>query len=392
MAAFAAHTSAATSHYSPAGTAILLRSRRRAYPIRVSCLAASAVDKTVVIGLAADSGCGKSTFMRRLTSVLGGGAEPPRGGNPDSNTLVGDAATVICLDDYHSLDRAGRKARGVTALDPRANDFDLMYEQVSAIKEGRAVDKPVYNHVTGLLDPPERIAPPKILVIEGLHPMYDERVRDLLDFSIYLDISDEVKFAWKIQRDMAERGHSLESIKASIEARKPDFDAYIDPQKQYADAVIEVLPTQLIPDDDDGEVLRVRLIMKEGVKRFSPVYLFDEGSTISWIPCGRKLSCSYPGIKFSYGFGTYFCHEVSVLEMDGQFDKLDELIYVESHLSNLSTKFYGEVTQQMLTHADFPGSNNGSGLFQTIVGLKIRDLYEQVVAERAVMTSDAVRL
>lgn len=30
-----------------------------------------------------------------------------------------------------------------------------------------------------------------------------------------------------VQRDMAERGHSLESIKASIEARKPDFDAYI---------------------------------------------------------------------------------------------------------------------------------------------------------------------
>ena len=56
---------------------------------------------------------------------------------------------------------------------------------------------------------------------------FDERVRELLDFSIYLDISNEVKFAWKIQRDMAERGHSLESIKASIEARKPDFDAFI---------------------------------------------------------------------------------------------------------------------------------------------------------------------
>lgn len=39
---------------------------------------------------------------------------------------------------------------------------------------------------------------------------------------------------------MAERGHSLESIKASIEARKPDFDAYIDPQKKYADVIIQV--------------------------------------------------------------------------------------------------------------------------------------------------------
>ncbi|PIA58786.1 hypothetical protein AQUCO_00500608v1 [Aquilegia coerulea] len=357
------------------------RSNRRgsnSYSTEISC----AAEKTVVIGLAADSGCGKSTFMRRLTSVFGGAAEPPKGGNPDSNTLISDTTTVICLDDYHSLDRTGRKVHKVTALDPKANDFDLMYEQVKALKEGIAVEKPIYNHVSGLLDPPELIKPPKILVIEGLHPMYDARVRELLDFSIYLDISNEVKFAWKIQRDMAERGHSLESIKASIEARKPDFDAYIDPQKQYADAVIEVLPTTLIPDDNEGKVLRVRLIMKEGVKYFNPVYLFDEGSTISWIPCGRKLTCSYPGIKFNYGPDAYYDNEVSVLEMDGQFDRLDELIYVESHLSNISTKFYGEVTQQMLKHADFPGSNNGTGLFQTIVGLKIRDLYEQLIASK----------
>lgn len=138
-------------------------------PYLVTCLAGDS--QTIVIGLAADSGCGKSTFMRRLTSVFGGAAEPPRGGNPDSNTLISDTTTVICLDDYHSLDRTGRKEKGVTALDPRANDFDLMYEQVKALKDGVAVEKPIYNHVTGLLDPPELIKPPKILVIEGLHPM-----------------------------------------------------------------------------------------------------------------------------------------------------------------------------------------------------------------------------
>lgn len=140
---------------------------RGARTFQVSCSA----EKPVVIGLAADSGCGKSTFMRRLTSVFGGAAEPPKGGNPDSNTLISDTTTVICLDDYHSLDRTGRKEKGVTALDPRANNFDLMYEQVKAIKEGQAIEKPIYNHVTGLLDPPELIQPPKIFVIEGLHPM-----------------------------------------------------------------------------------------------------------------------------------------------------------------------------------------------------------------------------
>jgi phosphoribulokinase len=138
-------------------------------PYVITCSAGDS--QTIVIGLAADSGCGKSTFMRRLTSVFGGAAEPPKGGNPDSNTLISDTTTVICLDDYHSLDRTGRKQKGVTALDPRANDFDLMYEQVKAIKDGIPVEKPIYNHVTGLLDPPELIKPPKILVIEGLHPM-----------------------------------------------------------------------------------------------------------------------------------------------------------------------------------------------------------------------------
>lgn len=84
------------------------------------------------------------------------------GGNPDSNTLISDMATVICLDDYHALDRTGRKEKGVTALAPEAQNFELMYDQVKAMKEGKPVQKPIYNHVTGLLDPPEEIKAPKV--------------------------------------------------------------------------------------------------------------------------------------------------------------------------------------------------------------------------------------
>ncbi|ABO95553.1 predicted protein [Ostreococcus lucimarinus CCE9901] len=342
-------------------------------------------DGPVIIGLAADSGCGKSTFMRRMTSLFGGKATPPEGGNPDSNTLISDTTTVLCLDDYHLNDRQGRKDSGLTALNLKEQNFDLMYEQVKALKEGKSVDKPIYNHVTGVFDPAEKIESPEVLILEGLHPFADTRVRDMFDFKIYLDISDEVKFAWKIQRDMAERGHSLESIKASIEARKPDFDAFVDPQKEFSDVIIQVLPTQLIPDDNEGKILRVRMIMKEGLENFDAPFLFDEGSTISWIPCGRKLTCSYPGIKFFYGPDTFYGKEVTVLEMDGQFDKLEELIYVESHLSNTSTKFYGEITQQMLKYQNGPGSNNGTGFFQTIVGLKVREVYERIAEKEVVV-------
>jgi len=378
MPAFAPTRAVSLQKQTVAGRGLRSSPAKRVAAARKPVVAVNA-KQTVVIGLAADSGCGKSTFMRRMTNLFGGNAKAPEGGNPDSNTLISDTTTVICLDDYHCLDRYGRKEQNVTALAPEAQNFDLMAEQVKALKAGETVQKPIYNHVSGLLDPPEEIASPDILILEGLHPFYDERVRELIDFSIYLDISDDVKFAWKIQRDMAERGHSLESIKASIEARKPDFDAYVDPQKQTCDLVIQVLPTQLIPGDNEGKILRVRMIQKEGVKGFDPVYLYDEGSTISWVPCGRKLTCSFPGIKFFYGPDTYYGQEVSVVEMDGQFDKLEELIYVESHLSNTSTKFYGEVTQQMLQYSDAPGSNNGTGLFQTMVGLKVREFYEQMV-------------
>lgn len=327
-------------------------------------------DRVVLIGVAGDSGCGKSTFLRRLSDLFGE-----------------DLMTVICLDDYHSLDRKQRKEVGVTALNPKANNFDLMYEQIKSLKEGHAIDKPIYNHETGLLDPPERIEPNHIVVIEGLHPMYDERVRSLLDFSIYLDISDEVKIAWKIQRDMAERGHRYEDVLASINARRPDFEAYVDVQKQYADAVIQVLPTRLIPDDKERKVLRVRLIQKDEVEGFEPVYLFDEGSTIDWIPCGRKLTCSYPGIRMFYGPDAYYGHSVSVLEVDGQFDRLEELIYIENHLSNTSTKHYGEMTELLLKHKDYPGTSNGTGLFQVLVGLKIRAAYERITSTEVKATA-----
>jgi phosphoribulokinase len=84
-----------------------------------------------------------------------------------------------------------------------------------------------------------------------------------------------------------------------------------------------------------------------------------------------------------YGPDSYYGHDVSVLEVDGQFDNLDEMIYIESHLSNTSTKFYGEMTELMLKHPDYPGSNNGSGLFQVLVGLKMRATYERLTATKA---------
>ena len=71
-----------------------------AYASRNAAVSMAVATKPVVIGVAADSGCGKSTFMRRMTSIFGGESKLLDIGR-ETNTLVSDMTTVICLDDYH---------------------------------------------------------------------------------------------------------------------------------------------------------------------------------------------------------------------------------------------------------------------------------------------------
>merc|ERR1719366_23664 len=116
----------------------------------------------VVVGVAADSGCGKSTFMRRLTSIFSGESKLLDIGR-ETNTLVSDMTTVICLDDYHKYDREGRKSNpefpnGITALAADCQDWDKMTADVVDLKNGKTVSKPIYNHITGALDPNEDVA------------------------------------------------------------------------------------------------------------------------------------------------------------------------------------------------------------------------------------------
>merc|ERR1712023_5765 len=102
---------------------------------------------------------------RRLTNVFGSDKCGPLGGGFgteggwETNTLVSDTTTVICLDDYHANDRQGRKESGLTALNLKEQNFDLMADQPTALKKGESIQNPIYNHVNGTLDAPETIEP-----------------------------------------------------------------------------------------------------------------------------------------------------------------------------------------------------------------------------------------
>merc|ERR1712078_577765 len=208
-------------------------------------------------------------------------------------------------------------------------DWDKMAADVTDLKAGKTVSKPIYNHITGEFDPVEEVPATPIVIFEGLHPLHDPRVNEALDLSVYLDITDEVKFAWKAQRDIAERGATLEDVQAAIDARKPDFAAYVEPQKEKADITIQVLLSDLI-DDPTGKFLKVKMIQKKGLTAVQPAYFFDEGATIEWTPNCDKLTTSAPGVKICSYEDDWYGNPVQVVEMDGKVESLEELVYVES--------------------------------------------------------------
>merc|ERR1712217_295145 len=283
---------------------------------------------------------------------------------------IGDMMTVICLDDYHTNDRAGRKATGLTALDAKENDFALMGAQIEAVKEGKAVYKPIYNHDTGNKDPPELIEPNKVMVFEGLHPIYDEKARSQLDLGIYIDIVNDVTWAWKVQRDVAERGWTEEQVKEDIEKRLPDFSKYVDPQKADADVILRYEPS-----DKGLPFLKVKLIQKKG-GAFPMITLKKD----------LELTGSKPGAALKMYDDDWFGNPVTVVEMDGEIDMDNmeaQLKEIEENLEGLPSKTPGELTEAMVKLKSSPGSQNGTGMLQTVIAMKVREIYEKLTGEKA---------
>jgi phosphoribulokinase len=175
------------------------------------------------IGVAGDSGSGKTTFTQGVRDIFGT-----------------DLVSTITLDDYHRLDREGRKREGLTALNPEANRIDRLEQDLIMLRRGVPIEKPVYNHTTGTFDTPVIFRPKKILILEGLHTLFTPTLRRYLDFTLFVDPAREVKYDWKLRRDMEKRGYSQDAVLREIAEREPEYEQYIAPQKAYADAVIGI--------------------------------------------------------------------------------------------------------------------------------------------------------
>jgi len=179
--------------------------------------------KIFIIGVVGDSGSGKTTFTSAIRQIFGP-----------------DLVATITLDDYHKLDREERRRLDITPLHPDANNLSRLEADVARLKEGRAIEKPVYNHTTGTFDAPVPFPSKKIIILEGLHTLFIPALRALVDFSVFVDPDRDVKYAWKRQRDTGQRGYSQDEVSGEIARREADYTTYIEPQRCFADAIIRI--------------------------------------------------------------------------------------------------------------------------------------------------------
>lgn len=209
-----------------------------------------------IIGVAGGSGSGKTTFTQAIREILG-------------EELV----STITLDDYHTMDREQRKEKNITALSPLANNITLLEYHLEQLKKGHTIQKPVYNHMMGTFEPDISFAPTKFVILEGLHTLFTQKLRENIDFSIFVDPEPDVRKEWKIRRDVGERGYSIEDVTRAIERRRLDYEKYIAPERKYADVVIGIRYSKYGVNLAEEGIYCVTLYQRKPNERFKNIAL-----------------------------------------------------------------------------------------------------------------------
>ena len=212
----------------------------------------------IILGVVGDSAAGKTTLTRGVAQVLG----------PEN-------VTVICTDDYHRYDRKQRAEIGITALHPDCNHLDIIQQHLSLLSTGQPILKPIYNHSTGKFDPPEYIKPKKFVIVEGLLGYSTRGARDCYHVKVYLAPPEKLRAKWKVKRDTMKRGYTEAEVLKQMEKREADSDAFIRPQRKWADVVVSFYP---FSSDINSSQLNVRLLLRPTIPHPDFLEILDQGS------------------------------------------------------------------------------------------------------------------
>lgn len=204
--------------------------------------------RPTMLGIAGDSAAGKTTLTRGLVEALGT-----------------ERSTSMCVDDYHRYDRRERRDLPFTPLHPDCNYVEIMEQHLRLLATGSPILKPVYDHSGGELTRPVLVEPHEFVLVEGLLPLHTKLSRACFDVTVYLGPPEDVRAAWKIQRDTAKRGYRAEQVKAELGRREPESARFIRPQRDLADIVVSFAPIEG-RDDPPGTPLSATILMRPTIR------------------------------------------------------------------------------------------------------------------------------
>ena len=177
-----------------------------------------------MIGVAGGSGSGKTTVVRRIVESL-------------------DRQVTVLEHDRYYRDRNDLRLEERAALNydhPDSLETDLLVSHVEALRRGEAIEAPIYDFSRHARESStERLTARRALIVEGILIYTDAALRRLMDVKVFVDTDDDTRFIRRLQRDIAERGRTVESvIDQYLGTVKPMHLEFVEPSKRYADIII----------------------------------------------------------------------------------------------------------------------------------------------------------
>jgi uridine kinase len=179
----------------------------------------------VVIGVAGGSGSGKTTVVTKIVESLG------------------SHEVVVLEHDRYYRDHKELRLEERAALNydhPDSLETDLMVRHVKDLSEGRAVELPAYDFTRhARKQVTDRAEPRRAIIVEGILIFVDPALRELMDVKVFVDTDDDTRFIRRLQRDVAERGRTMQSVVDQyLSTVKPMHLEFVEPSKRYADIII----------------------------------------------------------------------------------------------------------------------------------------------------------
>ena len=179
----------------------------------------------LIIGVAGGSGSGKTTVVRRIMEALR------------------DADVTVLEHDRYYRDHPELRLEERASLNydhPNSLDTDLLVTHVRALRDGHTVEAPVYDFTLhGRRAETTPIRPGTAIIVEGILIFTDPALRALMDVKVFVDTDGDTRFIRRLQRDVAERGRTVESvIDQYLNTVKPMHLEFVEPSKRHADLIV----------------------------------------------------------------------------------------------------------------------------------------------------------